>query len=342
MDQQNKKDGVTIMDLKSKKVFVTGADGFIGSHLCEELVKEGARVRALVQYNSQKNIGNLSFLGPKLRTKIEIVFGDIQDPELMKKFVKGCEVVFHLAALIAIPYSYLAPDAYVQTNILGTLHILQACRANKVKKLLHTSTSETYGTALYTPIDEKHPLQAQSPYSATKIGADKLCESFYRSFALPVVIVRPFNTYGPRQSDRAIIPTIISQLAAGKKELRIGATSPVRDFLYVKDNVRGYIEIAKSGKGDGEVLNLGTGSGITIGDLTVKIMQLMDHEVKIICENERKRPAKSEVKKLLCSNKKVKNIIGWSPKYSLKEGLLETIAYIKNNPNKFHPDAYNI
>ncbi len=330
------------MDLKSKKVFVTGADGFIGSHLCEELVNIGAKVTALVQYNSLKNIGNLAYLSEEIRNKMEIVFGDIQDPELMKKLIEGCEVVFHLAALIAIPYSYLAPDAYVQTNILGTLHILQACRTNKVAKILHTSTSETYGSALYTPIDEQHPLQAQSPYSATKIGADKLCESFYKSFGVPVVTVRPFNTFGPRQSDRAIIPTIISQLAAGKKELTLGAISPVRDFLYVKDNVGGYLKIAQSSGCDGEVINLGTGVGITIGDLAQKIMKLMGKEAKIICKNERKRPTKSEVQQLICNNAKARKLINWEPKHSLDQGLLATIEFVKANMKDFRPDAYNI
>lgn len=330
------------MKLYNKKVFITGADGFIGSHLTEELVKMGAKVKVLVQYNSQKNIGNLEYIDKELLSQIEIVFGDVLDPDLLKKFIEGQDCVFHLAALIAIPYSYLAPEAYVHTNILGTLHVLQACRIAGVKKILHTSTSEVYGTALYIPIDEKHPLQAQSPYSATKIGADKIAESFHKSFNLPIAVVRPFNTFGPRQSDRAIIPTIISQIAAQKKELNLGALNPMRDFLYVKDTVSGYIKIAEADTCIGEVLNLGTGRGISIGDLINLIMKLMNKEVKVISKDERVRPQNSEVKQLICDYGKVKALALWEPKYSLEEGLLETIEFIKVNLKKYNPDLYSI
>jgi NAD dependent epimerase/dehydratase len=330
------------MDLAGKKVFITGADGFIGSHLAEELVKKGAKVRALVQYNSQKNIGNLEFVPKELFGQMEIEYGDVLDPELMNKYVKDCEVVFHLAALIAIPYSYLAPEAYVQTNILGTLHVLQASRLHGVKKILHTSTSEVYGTALYTPIDEKHPLQAQSPYSATKIGADKMAESFYKSFNLPVATVRPFNTFGPRQSDRAIIPTIISQIVAGKKEITLGSLSPIRDFLYVKDTANGYIKIAESDQTIGETINIGTGRGINIGDLARLIMKLTGQEVKLTSKDERVRPEKSEVGQLLCNYDKAKASAGWAPSFSLEDGLKETIEFVRTNIKRYQPDAYNI
>ncbi len=330
------------MDLAGKKIFITGADGFIGSHLAEELVKKGAEVRALVQYNSQKTVGNLEFVPKELFGRMEIVYGDVLDPDLMKKYIEGCEIVFHLAALIAIPYSYLAPEAYVQTNILGTLHILQAGRINGAKKILHTSTSEVYGTALYTPIDEKHPLQAQSPYSATKIGADKMAESFYKSFNVPVATVRPFNTYGPRQSDRAIIPTIISQIVAGKKEITLGSLSPIRDFLYVKDTANGYIKIAESDKTVGETINIGTGRGIKIGDLAHLIMKLTGQEVKLISKDERIRPEKSEVGQLLCNYDKAKAMAGWTPSFSLEDGLKETIEFVRTNIKRYQPDAYNI
>jgi NAD dependent epimerase/dehydratase len=305
-------------------------------------VKKGAKVRALVQYNSQKNIGNLEFVPKELFGQMEIEYGDVLDPELMNKYVKDCEVVFHLAALIAIPYSYLAPEAYVQTNILGTLHVLQASRLHGVKKILHTSTSEVYGTALYTPIDEKHPLQAQSPYSATKIGADKMAESFYKSFNLPVATVRPFNTFGPRQSDRAIIPTIISQIVAGKKEITLGSLSPIRDFLYVKDTANGYIKIAESDQTIGETINIGTGRGINIGDLARLIMKLTGQEVKLTSKDERVRPEKSEVGQLLCNYDKAKASAGWAPSFSLEDGLKETIEFVRTNIKRYQPDAYNI
>jgi NAD dependent epimerase/dehydratase len=330
------------MELTGKKVFITGANGFIGSHLTERLVDLGAHVRALVQYNSQNKIGNLIFLKKEKLEKIEIVFGDIKDTDLMKQMIEGCEIVFHLAALIAIPYSYLAPEAYVQTNTLGTLHLLQACRVHGVKKILHTSTSEVYGTAQYIPIDEKHPLQAQSPYAATKIGADKMAESFFKSFNLPVTVIRPFNTFGPRQSDRAIIPTIISQIATGKKKIKLGSLEPIRDFLYVKDTVTGYIKVAESDQCFGEVVNLGTGRGISMGELARLIMILMKTEIDIVSREERMRPQKSEVMQLICDYNKVKKMVGWSPSFSLEEGLLETIEFIKKNLKGFNPDQYNI
>lgn len=330
------------MNLKGKKVLVTGGDGFVGSHLVEELVKKGAQVTAFVLYNAQNKIGNLEFLPKEILKQVRIFSGDIVDSGAVKDAVKGQDVVFHLAALIAIPYSYLAPEAYVMTNVLGTLHILQACREAGVQKIVHTSTSETYGTAIYTPIDEKHPLQAQSPYSATKIGADKIAESFYCSFNLPVATIRPFNTYGPRQSARAVIPTVICQALAGKKEIKLGSLTPVRDMNYVKDSVDGYIKIAETDASIGQVINIGSGHGITIGDLANKILELTASNAKIVSDEARIRPEKSEVKQLLCDYSKAKKIVGYEPKYSIEKGLLETIDFVKSNPDLFRPDEYTI
>ncbi|MFA4884186.1 MAG: GDP-mannose 4,6-dehydratase [Candidatus Margulisiibacteriota bacterium] len=330
------------MDLKGKKVLVTGGEGFVGSHLVEELVRRGAKVTAFVLYNSQNKLANLDFLPKDILAQVKIFSGDIVDFGAVKEAVKGQEVVFHLAALIAIPYSYLAPEAYVMTNVLGTLHVLQACREHGVKKIVHTSTSETYGTALYTPIDEKHPLQAQSPYSATKIGADKLAESFYCSFNLPVATIRPFNTYGPRQSARAVIPTVICQALAGKAEIKLGSLSPVRDMNYVKDSVLGYIQIAESEAAVGEVFNIGSGQGITIGDLAKKILELTGSQAKIISDEVRIRPEKSEVKQLLCDYTKAKNLFGYQPRYSLESGLKETIEFVRENLNIYRPEEYTI
>ncbi|KAF0135196.1 MAG: UDP-glucose 4-epimerase [Candidatus Saganbacteria bacterium] len=330
------------MKLAGKKVLVTGGDGFVGSHLVEELVKIGADVTAFVFYNSQNKIGNLDFVPKEILSQVKIIFGDIVDFGAVKDAAKKQDIVFHLAALIAIPYSYLAPEAYVMTNVMGTLHVLQACREMGIQKIVHTSTSETYGSAIYTPIDEKHPLQAQSPYSATKIGADKIAESFYCSFNLPVATIRPFNTYGTRQSARAVIPTVICQALSGKKEIKLGALSPVRDMNYVKDSVAGYIQIAEADNTVGEVINIGSGKGITIGVLANKILELTGSKAKIISDEVRIRPEKSEVKQLICNFSKAKKLIGYEPKYSLENGLKETINYIKGNLNIYKPDEYTI
>ncbi len=330
------------MEVKGKKVLVTGAEGFVGSHLVEELVKMGAKVTAFVFYNSQNKIANLDYLPKAILNEVKIISGDIVDFGAMKDAVKGQEVVFHLAALIAIPYSYLAPEAYVMTNVLGSLHVMQACREAGVKKIVHTSTSETYGSAIYTPIDEKHPLQAQSPYSATKIGADKIVESYYCSFNLPVATIRPFNTYGPRQSARAVIPTIICQAVAGKKKIKLGMLSPVRDMNYVKDSVKGYIQIAESDKTIGEVINIGSGRAITIGELANKILELVGSDAEIVSDEARIRPPKSEVKQLICDYSKAKNMFGYEPDYSLEKGLSETIEFVKENLDIYRPDEYTI
>lgn len=330
------------MNLAGKKVLITGADGFVGSHLVEALVRQKAKVTAFVFYNSLNKIGNLEYLPKDILDEVEIVFGDIADYGAVKTALKGQEVVFHLAALIAIPYSYLAPEAYVTTNVLGTLHVLQACRENGAQKIVHTSTSETYGSAIYTPVDEKHPLQAQSPYAATKIGADKMAESFYCSFNLPVATIRPFNTYGPRQSARAVIPTVICQALAGKKEIKLGALSPVRDMNFIKDSVSGYLQIAESDQTIGQVINIGSGRGVTIGDLANKILKLTGSNSKIISDEARIRPDKSEVKQLLCNYNKAKNMFGYQPRYLLEQGLQETIEFIRQNLNIYNPDEYTI
>ncbi|MDZ7265113.1 MAG: GDP-mannose 4,6-dehydratase, partial [candidate division KSB1 bacterium] len=273
--------------------------------------------------------------------EIEIVLSDIQDPYAMPKAVAGCDVVFHLAALIAIPYSYRAPMSYVDTNVKGTLNIMQACLAQNVGKIVHTSTSETYGTAIYTPIDERHPLQGQSPYSASKIGADKIAESFWLSFDLPVATIRPFNTYGPRQSARAVIPTIITQ-ALTRNEVHLGALDPVRDLNFVKDTVAGFIKIAESDRSIGEVINIGFGQGITIGDLATKIFKLLGREAKIVSDPARLRPPKSEVLKLICDNRKAKQLLNWQPNYTLDQGLEETIAYVRENLDLYKSELYNL
>ena len=326
-----------------KKVLVTGAGGFIGSHLVEELVREGLQVRALVKYNSRNDWGNIELLPNDIKKEIEIVSGDIEDPFLCQKISHGVDCIYHLAALIAIPYSYIAPDSYIATNIKGTVNILQAALHNDVQKVVHTSTSETYGTAQYTPIDEKHPLQAQSPYSASKIGADKIGESYYLSFGLPVAILRPFNNYGPRQSARAVIPTIISQaLTTENKKIRLGSLEPVRDLLYVKDTARAFIRVAKSQTTNGEVLNIGFGKGISIGDLAHKILEQIDPEIEIIRDTDRIRPEKSEVMKLICDASKAKKMVGWEPVFDMDKGLGETIEFIKKNIGNYKPDIYNL
>ena len=325
-------------------VLVTGADGFIGSHLVEKLLEDGYNVRAFVYYNSFNSWGWLDTLDKNKLRKIEIFSGDIRDPNGVKEAMKGIDIVFHLAALIAIPFSYHSPDSYVDTNIKGTLNVLQAARDLKTKRILITSTSEVYGTAKYVPIDENHPYQGQSPYSATKIGADRLAESFYKSFNMPITIVRPFNTYGPRQSSRAVIPTIITQLLNGETEIKLGALTPTRDFNYVKDTVKGFIEIAKSENTIGEEINIATCSEISIEELALEIINQINPKAKIICDEERLRPDKSEVNRLLGCNKKIKKLTNWNPEYSFKEGIKETIEWFKNEEvlKKYKSDIYNI
>lgn len=330
------------MKLNGKKVLVTGSEGFIGSHLTERLVDMGAEVTALVQYNSFNNWGWIDTFDKSVKDNIKIVTGDIREYDGMKKIIKGQEVVFHLAALIAIPYSYLSPMAYVRTNVEGTTNILEACREYEVEKIVHTSTSEVYGTALYVPIDEKHPMQGQSPYSASKIGGDKIAESFYKSFGLPVATIRPFNTYGPRQSARAVIPTIISQILAGKMEIKLGSLTPTRDFNYVKDTAEAFIKIAESEKTIGEVINAGSNYEISIGDTVKKIINIIGKDVKIISDEERMRPENSEVNRLWAENKKIKELTEWMPQYTIDAGLKETIKWIENNIHYFKTDIYNI
>lgn len=324
------------------KVLVTGAGGFIGSHLVEELVRQGYSVKALTRYNSRNDWGNIELLPDEIKNEIEVVNGNVEDPFLCQHISKDVNKIFHLAALIAIPYSYIAPESYVNTNIKGTLNILEAARLNNIEKVVHTSTSETYGTAIYTPIDEKHPMQGQSPYSASKIGADKIAESYYLSFNLPVATIRPFNNYGPRQSARAVIPTIISQaLTTKNKQIKLGALDPVRDLLFVKDTAKAFIKIAESEKTNGEVINAGFGKGITIGDLANKILEQIDPEIKIVLDEQRVRPQKSEVMKLICENKKAREMVDWEPEFSLEEGLLETIQFVKEHINIYKPELYN-
>ena len=330
------------MNLKGKKVLVTGAEGFIGSHLTERLVELGAEVTALVQYNSFNNWGWIDSFDKNVLDSIKVETGDIRELDGMNRIVKGNEVVFHLAALIAIPYSYLSPMAYVRTNVEGTTNVLEACRNHGVEKIMHTSTSETYGTALYVPIDEKHPMQGQSPYSASKIGADMIAESFYRSFNMPIATVRPFNTYGPRQSARAVIPTIISQILSGKKEIKLGSLTPTRDFNYVKDTAEAFIKIAESDNTIGQVINAGSNYEISIGDTVKKIINILGEDIKIICDENRLRPEKSEVNRLWADNTKIKQLTDWAPKYTIDEGLAETVEWIKKNMQYFKTDIYNV
>ncbi len=326
----------------SKKVIVTGADGFIGSHLTERLVKEGYKVKAFVFYNSFNTWGWLDKLDPKIINEIEIFAGDIRDPNGVRTAIKGMDEVYHLAALIAIPFSYHSPDSYVDTNIKGTLNVLQAAKDFDTTRLLITSTSEVYGTAQYAPIDEKHPFQGQSPYSATKIGADRLAESFYRSFGVPISIVRPFNTYGPRQSARAVIPTIITQLLCGITDIKLGALSPTRDFNYVKDTVNGFLEIAKSPSTIGEEINIATGKEISIEELAKELISQINPEARIICDNERIRPSKSEVERLIGCNKKIIELTNWEPEYNLESGIAETIQWFRENLSDYKSNIYNL
>lgn len=323
-------------------ILVTGADGFIGSHLTEALVKNGYQVKAFVLYNSFNTWGWLDTLDKSIMQNIEIFQGDIRDPNGVKSAMQGVDAVFHLAALIAIPFSYHSPDTYVDTNIKGTLNILQAARELGNIRTLVTSTSEVYGTAQYVPIDEKHPYQGQSPYSATKIGADRLAESFYRSFALPVTIVRPFNTYGPRQSARAVIPTIITQLLSGFEEIKLGSLTPTRDFNYVKDTANGFISIYESNQTIGQEINIATQKEISIGDLANELIRQINPQAQIICDEQRKRPENSEVNRLLGSNEKIKHLTNWEPNYTFEEGIAETIAFFKDHLNQYKADLYNL
>ena len=322
-------------------VLVTGADGFIGSHLTKKKKKKGYNVKAFVYYNSFNTWGWLDHLPGDILEHIDIFQGDIRDPNGVEEALKDCDAVFHLAALIAIPFSYHSPDTYVDTNIKGTLNVLQAARKKNIRTLV-TSTSEVYGTAQYVPIDEKHPYQGQSPYSATKIAADRLAESFYRSFELPVTIVRPFNTYGPRQSARAVIPTIITQLLAGKTEIKLGSLTPTRDFNFVKDTADGFISIYESEKTIGQEINIATQKEISIGQLAEELIRQINPNAKIICDEQRLRPEKSEVNRLLGSNKKIKELTSWEPKYTFQEGLAETIEFLRHNLDKYKTDIYNL
>ena len=336
------------VELKQKRILVTGADGFIGSHLVETLITRGCDVRAFVLYNSFNSWGWLDTLPDEIKQNIDVFSGDIRDPHGVKTAMQACDMVLHLAALIAIPYSYHSPDTYVDTNVKGTLNIVQAARELSIKKVIHTSTSEVYGTAQFTPITEEHPLQGQSPYSASKIGADQIAMSFYNSFDTPVSIVRPFNTFGPRQSARAVIPTIISQIASGLTTIKLGALNPIRDFNYVHDIVSGFIAAAESDKSIGEVINFGSGYKISIGDTAKLIAKLMNRKVEFIEEKQRLRPAKSEVWELQASNEKAKVLLNWSPEFSgehgLEKGLLKTIEWFENPENLKHykTGQYNI
>jgi NAD dependent epimerase/dehydratase len=330
------------------KILITGADGFIGSHLTEALIRQGHDVKAFVLYNSFGSLGWLEHCSPDVKGGFEVFSGDVRDPYGVKKAMKGCDVVFHLAALIAIPYSYHSPDTYVDTNVKGTLNVLQAAREVGARRIIHTSTSEVYGTAHFVPISEEHPLQGQSPYSATKIAADQLAYSFYASFDLPVVILRPFNTYGPRQSARAVIPTIITQIASGKNQIKLGAISPTRDFNYIKDTVAGFIAALNSEKGLGEVINLGSNYEISIGDTAKLIAEVMNVKIELVTDEARLRPENSEVGRLWANNSKAKELFGWSPNYSglegFKSGLEETVEWFRQRENmrSYKSNIYNI
>jgi NAD dependent epimerase/dehydratase len=330
------------MNLENKQVLVTGADGFIGSHLTELLVKKGSNVRALSLYNSSNNWGWLESID--CLQDVQVFTGDVRDPHFCKKITKDIDVIFNLAALIAIPYSYAAPDSYVDTNIKGALHICQAALENNVQRVIQVSTSEVYGSARYVPIDENHPLQAQSPYSATKIGSDAIATSFYNAFNLPVAIARPFNTFGPRQSARAVIPTIISQIASGAREIKIGDTRPTRDFNFVLDTCNGMALIAECDAAVGEVVNIGSNFEISVGDLFMKIKQIMNSDVELVVEEQRLRPTNSEVQRLWCDNSKIKKLTGFQPSYDLQAGLQLTIDWFTRPENlkKYKAEIYNV
>lgn len=328
--------------LANKKVLVTGAGGFIGSHLVEALLAGSAEVRAFVRYNGRSDWGMLSDLPAETLKSIEVIAGDIRDPFFVRKAVAGCDYVFHLAALIGIPYSYVAPSDYVAVNVQGTVNVLEACRQEGTARIVHTSTSEVYGTARYVPIDEQHPLQGQSPYSASKIGADKMAESYYNSFGLPVVTVRPFNTFGPRQSARAFIPTVISQALIGDK-ITMGSLEPVRDMTFVKDAAQGFITVGLTDEVVGQVVNLGVGDGDTIGTMTRTILKILGKDdMPIEQDPKRVRPAKSEVMRLISDNTRARDICGWQPEYTLEQGLAETVEWIRKNIERYRPDVYAV
>ncbi|MDQ0567359.1 SDR family NAD(P)-dependent oxidoreductase [Erythrobacter citreus] len=336
------------MDLSGKRILVTGADGFIGSHLVEHLVGLGADVRAFVYYNSFNSWGWLDHSAPQVKQAIDVFAGDIRDPNGVRTAMRDCDVVMHLAALIAIPFSYHSPDSYVDTNVKGTLNIVQAARDLGVERVVHTSTSEVYGTAKFVPITEEHPLQGQSPYSASKIGADQIAQSFYLSFGTPVTTIRPFNAYGPRQSARAVIPTIITQIANGEDEIRLGATHPTRDFNYVADTVRGFCSVAQSERALGEVVNIGSNYEISIGETAQLIAEKMGRDIRIVSDDHRLRPEKSEVERLWASNAKAAELVGWAPEYGTRDGfgrgIEETIEWFTHPGNlaQYKAEAYNI
>lgn len=334
--------------MSAMRVLVTGADGFIGSHLAEALVRAGYQVRAFVLYNSFNSWGWLDQAAPEIRRELDVFAGDIRDPHGVRQAMKGCDAVLHLAALIAIPYSYHSPDTYVETNVKGTLNVLQAARELGVSRVIHTSTSEVYGTARFVPMTEDHPLQGQSPYSATKIGADQLAFSFYSSFGLPVVTARPFNTYGPRQSARAVIPTIVTQILAGQRQIRLGKISPTRDFNYVKDTVAFFLAALRSDRGAGEVINCGSNYEISVGETAQLIAEALGAPLEIVTDEERVRPEKSEVERLWADNTKARTLFGWTPEYGgrdgFKRGLIETAEWFRDPANLtgYKADRYNI
>jgi len=336
------------MNIQGKRILVTGADGFIGSHLTEHLVRQGIDVRAFVLYNSFNSWGWLDESPEDIKKSLDVFAGDIRDPHGVKQAMQGCDIVLHLAALIAIPYSYHSPHTYVDTNVNGTLNIVQAARDLEVEKVVQTSTSEVYGTARFVPITEDHPLQGQSPYSASKIGADQIAMSFYNSFSTPVALIRPFNTYGPRQSARAVIPTIITQILNGKKEIKLGALTPTRDFNYVQDTVRGFVAVAESDRSIGEVINIGSNYEISIGDTVSLIAETMGEDIRILSDEQRLRPEKSEVERLWADNTRARELTGWQPEYGGRDGfgrgLGETIEWFSDSRNltKYNADVYNI
>lgn len=348
MAHEHNATGTTDMTLSGRKILVTGADGFIGSHLTEYLVNQGADVRAFVYYNSFNSWGWLDRAEPRIKDSIDVFAGDIRDPHGVRAAMKGCDMVMHLAALIAIPYSYHSPDTYVDTNVKGTLNVVQAARDLGVERVVHTSTSEVYGTARFVPITEDHPLQGQSPYSASKIGADQIAMSFFLSFGTPVTIIRPFNTYGPRQSARAVIPTIITQIAAGSRQIKLGATHPTRDFNYVRDTVRGFVALANNDAAVGKVINVGSNYEISIGETAGMIAELMGCEISIESDEQRIRPERSEVERLWADNTQARVLAGWEPEYAGKEGLRnglrETIAWFTDpaNLSRYKVGIYNI
>jgi NAD dependent epimerase/dehydratase len=336
------------MNEKNEKILVTGADGFIGSHLTEELVKRGYEVRAFVLYNSFNSWGWLDHSPPEIKKSFEIFAGDVRDPHGVRQAMKGCDVVFHLGALISIPYSYHSPDTYIDTNVKGSLNIVHAARELGISKVIHTSTSEVYGTAQFVPMTEEHPLQGQSPYSASKIGADQIAMSFYHSFNTPVSIVRPFNTYGPRQSARGVIPTVITQIASGARKIKLGSLHPTRDFSYIQDTVNGFIAVAKSDQTIGEVINIGSNFEISIGETVKIIAEIMNANIEIERDAQRIRPEHSEVERLWANNSKAHKLTGWAPSYGgvegLKRGLQETVAWFTNTEHlrQYKPSEYNI